>query len=190
MIQDFTTLAVPQLIGETAAIVLDTQAAFGHLNAAQLNWKPAAESWSVAQCLDHLLTSNRQMLPVMAAAASGAHKASFWERMPILPGLMGKFMVRAVSPYAKQKVKAPAKIQPSTSALDAQIVARFVDQQREVAEHFKQLAAVQADRIVITSPLLSVITYSLLDAARLTVAHERRHLAQAERVMQTAGFPH
>jgi hypothetical protein len=68
-------------------------------------------------------------------------------------------------------------------------VARFVDHQRELAEQFKQLAAVDAERIVMTSPLLSVVTYSLLDAARLIVAHERRHLAQAARVTQAPGFP-
>ncbi|MBI1765054.1 MAG: DinB family protein [Acidobacteria bacterium] len=102
---------------------------------------------------------------------------------------MGKFMVKAVSPLAKQKLKAPPKIKPSESTLDALIVARFVDQQREVAELLKQLAAVEADRIVMTSPLLSVVTYSLLDAARLTIAHERRHLAQAQRVLESAGFP-
>jgi hypothetical protein len=189
MIQDFTTLTVPQLIAETDAIVRDTQAQFGQLNATQLNWKPAAESWSVAQCLDHLMTANRQMFPVMTATASGAHKANLWEGMPIIPGLMGKLMVKSVSPKAKQKLKAPTKIKPSASALDAQIVARFVDHQREVAEQLKRLTAVEADRIVMTSPLLSIVTYSLLDAARLIVAHERRHLAQAQRVTQTAGFP-
>ena len=189
MIEDFTTLTIAQLIAESDAIARDAQTRFGQLNAAQLNWKPAPESWSVAQCLDHLLTGNRAMFPAMRAAASGAHKASLWERVPVLPGLMGKFMVKAVSPLAKQKLKAPAKIRPSASALDAQIVARFADQQHEVAEHCKQLAAVEADRIVMTSPLLSVVTYSLLDAARLMIAHQRRHLAQAQRVQETAGFP-
>lgn len=189
MSEDFTTLTIPQLMAETDAIARDAQSQFGQLTAAQLNWKPAPESWSVAQCLDHLITANREMFPPMTAAASGTHKASLWESMPILPGLMGKLMVKSVSPQAKQKLKAPAKIKPSASTLDAQIVARFIDQQREVAEQLKRLTEVEADRIVMTSPLAGFVTYSLLDAARLIVAHERRHLAQAQRVTQTAGFP-
>jgi hypothetical protein len=112
MRQDFTTLTIPQLLAETGAIARDAQTTFGELDAAQLNWKPAPESWSVAQCLDHLLTANRQMFPAMAAAASGAHQASFWESVPVIPGLLGRFMVKAVSPNARQKVKAPAKIRP------------------------------------------------------------------------------
>jgi hypothetical protein len=34
-----------------------------------------------------------------------------------------------------------------------------------------------------------VIVYSLLDTIRLIVAHERRHLAQAQRVTTAPGFP-
>ena len=40
-----------------------------------------------------------------------------------------------------------------------------------------------------TSPFLGIVTYSVLDGWRLIVAHERRHVAQAKRVMGSAGFP-
>ena len=43
--------------------------------------------------------------------------------------------------------------------------------------------------IVITSPVMSLMTYSLWDAYKIMVAHERRHMAQAKRVMDTPGFP-
>jgi hypothetical protein len=43
--------------------------------------------------------------------------------------------------------------------------------------------------IIITSPFAGAVIYSLLDAFRLVVAHERRHFAQARRVMETHGFP-
>jgi hypothetical protein len=43
--------------------------------------------------------------------------------------------------------------------------------------------------IIITSPFASVMVYILLDAFRLIVAHERRHFAQAQRVMEADGFP-
>jgi hypothetical protein len=189
MIQDFTTLTVPGLVADAEAVARDAQTAFGKLSAEQLNWKPTPESWSVAQCLEHLLVANREMFPVITAAASGAHQATVWERMPVLPSLMGRFMVKAVSPAAKLKVKAPAKIRPSASTLDPQIVTRFVEHQSEVVAHLKRLAEVDAAQLVVTSPLSSAVIYSLLDAGRIIVAHQRRHLAQAERVMQSPGFP-
>jgi hypothetical protein len=43
--------------------------------------------------------------------------------------------------------------------------------------------------IVVRSAVAPVAFYSALDAFKILVAHERRHLAQAERVMSPIGFP-
>jgi hypothetical protein len=45
------------------------------------------------------------------------------------------------------------------------------------------------ERIVITSPALSIVTYSLMDAYRVIVVHEKRHVLQAKRVMEEPAFP-
>jgi hypothetical protein len=189
MITVFTKLSWSEMLVETEAIAADAQRAFGHLNAQQLNWKPGADSWSVAQCLEHLLTANHAMFPAIDEALAGTKRATFVERLPVLPGLFGKLMIKIVSPGFKQKLKAPPTARPAASAIDAQIVNRFVTQQREIAERIKGLERLDAARIVMTSPFVSLITYSLLDACRLIVAHERRHLAQAQRVRETPGFP-
>jgi hypothetical protein len=44
-------------------------------------------------------------------------------------------------------------------------------------------------RIIMVSPFVSFITYSVLDGCRLIVTHERRHLEQARRVTQAPEFP-
>lgn len=58
MITDFTRLSLSELLVETEAIAAEAQRAFGHLDIQRLNWQPGADSWSVAQCLEHLLTAN------------------------------------------------------------------------------------------------------------------------------------
>jgi hypothetical protein len=45
------------------------------------------------------------------------------------------------------------------------------------------------DGIIISSPVTPVVTYSLMDAYRVIVVHERRHFQQAQRVTQESGFP-
>lgn len=189
MPKDFTTLSLSEVLAEAEAVTPDVQAAFGQLNAEQLNWKPDAASWSVAQCLEHLIAANREMFVPIDEVLSERKRPTRWERMPLLPGLFGRLMVKAVSPAAAQKLKAPGKIQPTASAIDPQVVSRFVASQRELLERLTRLENFFVERIIITSPFLKLITYSLLDACRLTVAHERRHLAQAQRVTETAGFP-
>jgi hypothetical protein len=44
-------------------------------------------------------------------------------------------------------------------------------------------------RTVVTSPVTAVATYSLLDAYRIIVGHERKHFEQARRVAESEGFP-
>jgi hypothetical protein len=189
MINDFTRLSLSELLAETEAIAAEAQRAFGHLDTQQLNWKPGAESWSVAQCLEHLLTANDEMFRPLDEALADTKRKTFFERLPVLPGLAGRIMVKVVSPGYRQKLKAPPSARPSASAIDAQIVNRFVTQQREIIERMKRLDRPDAARIVMTSPFVSFITYSLLDACRLIVAHERRHLAQARAVMESPDFP-
>ncbi|MFN7948219.1 MAG: DinB family protein [Blastocatellia bacterium] len=189
MITDFTRLSLSEMLAEIEAIAADAQRAFSHLDARQLNWQPGAEAWSVAQCLEHLLTANRRMLQPIDEALAGTKRTRFFERLPVLPGLCGRYMIKVVSPGFKQKLKAPTTARPATSAIDAQIVSRFVTHQREIAERIKSLERLNAAQIVMTSPFLSFITYSLLDGCRLIVAHERRHLAQAQRVIEAPGFP-
>jgi len=185
----FTELTLPQILDEAGAIVRDAQSTFGSLNAEQLNWKPSAGQWSVAQCLDHLISANREMLPAFDEAIRGTKRAKFFERVPVLPGLFGRMMVKVVAPDGKRKFKAPATAVPSASALDPRIVEQFVAHQQEVIGKMKAIQNLNPATTVMTSPFVSFITYSLLDACRIIVAHERRHFAQAERVMAMSGFP-
>lgn len=45
------------------------------------------------------------------------------------------------------------------------------------------------EKIVISSPVTSAVTYSLMDAYRIIVVHEQRHFQQAKRVIEETGFP-
>lgn len=182
-------MSLPELLNEAEAIAHDVQAAFSQLNVEQLNWKPNADSWSVAQCLDHLITSNGLMLSVFDPVISGTKQTTFVERLPFLPGLMGRMFVKFVAPQGKQKLKAPPAAAPSSSKLDLQIVTQFVTLQQEIGQKFKAVENLNPDKVVVTSPFVGIITYTLLDACRIIVAHERRHFEQARRVMASEGFP-
>ncbi len=182
-------MSLPELLDEADAVTRDVQATFGSLTAEQLNWKPSPDSWSVAQCLDHLIASNKEMLSVFDPVINGSKRTSFVERLPFLPGLMGRMLIKYVAPQGTQKLKAPAAAVPSSSKLDPQIVNQFVSLQQEVGRKIKAVENLNPEQVIITSPFAGIITYSLLDACRIIVAHERRHFEQARRVMAMEGFP-
>lgn len=186
---DYQNLTLSQIYDEAEAIAGDAKALFGHLNSEQLNWKASADSWSVAQCLDHLISINREYYPVFDRILKGDYKKTVLHRLPFLPAFFGRVMIKALSPNSRQKFKAPGAAQPSSSSIDPQIVEGFITHQRETLAKMRSLEGSDPAGIIITSPFASVVVYTLLDAFRLMVAHERRHFAQAGRVMEADGFP-
>ena len=49
MATDYTTLSLADARAELVAFVRDVQSVFGGLDGRQLNWRPDAASWSIAQ---------------------------------------------------------------------------------------------------------------------------------------------
>jgi hypothetical protein len=189
MTTNYTQLSLADLVMEVPAIARETQSLFGHLDQRQLNWRPDERSWSVAQCFDHLLAINRHMFQAIDAALDRPHPLPLWQRLPGLPHLLGRMLVRSQGPDGRQKLSAPRLAIPSASALDERIIDRFVAHQNEVVTRLRTLQGRDAAGVIMTSPFASFITYSVLDGCRLIVAHERRHFEQARRVTRAAGFP-
>lgn len=177
------------LVSAANAITDETRAGFGALTAQQLNWKPGADQWSVAQCFDHLVAANAAYLPIFEKVLSGEKKNTFWESLPWLPALWGKLLVKAVAPESARKLKAPKIFHPSSSSVDGAIIRRFIDQQNQVVRYMKATEGLDLEKIKISSPVTNLITYSLMDAYRIIINHEQRHLLQATRVSKMEGFP-
>jgi hypothetical protein len=177
------------LLHEVSLISKKVQAEFGRLSVEQLNWKPSPDQWSIAQCLDHLIQSNRQYFPLLEAVANGTRKQSFMEKLPGLPGFFGKMMLKALDPSNQKKLKSPASFQPSASQLPPTIVADFVQQQQQLTRLIKATDHVDHQKTIVSSPVSGLITFSLKDGISIIVVHEERHFMQAKRLLQATGFP-
>jgi hypothetical protein len=180
---------VDRLVGELEQIAAAARQTFGHLNVVQLNWQPSPGEWSIAQCFEHLILVNSAYFPLLRRIARGEHRPTLRERLPLLPVLFGKAVLKAVQPDATRKVQARPAFRPSSSAIDPRIIDRFVGHQVELGRHMRATADRDARAIIVTSPVMKILTYSLFDAYRIIVAHERQHLGQAERVLAEAEFP-
>jgi hypothetical protein len=112
-----------------------------------------------------------------------------WQRLPVLPKIYGRMLVRSQAPSSRRKFTAPIKAQPATSDIGADIIQRFVEQHRHAATLVQALDERQAARAIMTSPFIRVVTYSVLDGWRLIFAHDRRHIEQARGVTLSPGFP-
>jgi hypothetical protein len=176
------------LIDAANNVASEARSTFGHLTPSQLNWKPSADRWSVAQCFDHLLNSNEGYLPIIESVLAGK-KQTFWESMPLIPKLGGRFLIKSLDPANTRKMKAPTRFEPAQSDISGSVINDFIDQQGKLVDRMKATEHLNLEQIVITSPALAVITYSLMDAYRIIVVHEQRHFQQAKRVKEESAFP-
>ena len=187
---DIAKAPLPTLMSEARAAAEFAERRFSPLAATQLNWRPQPDAWSVAQCLDHLIVANTTYRDsIVAPLREGRYQPNFWARLPGLPRVFGPLLIRALRPDSKRRLKAPASFAPSASEIDPKIVRRFIDHQFELVDWMESCRDKTPERTIVSSPALAPITYSLLDAFRIIVVHQHRHLAQARRVTEAAGFP-
>jgi hypothetical protein len=176
------------VVEQINAVSDDVSTTFGPLSAEQVNWKLAADSWSIGQCLDHLIRTNSQFFPELEKLAAGHRKNSFWENYSPFTGLGGKYLIKMIGNDAK-KIKAPSKDIVQPSDIEPNIVNRYVEHQDYVIEKLKATSAADPKKTVLTSPFMRLITYTLDDSYTIFIEHARRHVRQAKRVMEADGFP-
>ena len=177
------------VVAEGRRLADETKRAFGTLAAPQVNWKASEREWSIGQCFDHLVIANRPYFPIIEEIRQGWRRPRLRERMPLLPALFGKMIIKTLQPDSGRKVKARPQFLPSSTSMDPRVIDDFLDQQERLLKEMEATRGLDLERITITSPILALITYSLMDAYRIIVVHEQNHFVQARRVFETPGFP-
>lgn len=179
---------ISQIIDDLKHVADDARAAFGGLTSEQVNWKPSENSWSVGQCLEHIVITNEKFYPDLEKLAGGARRNSLIETWSPLTGFFGRFLINAVSEDSK-KAKVPSKTVAPPSDIAPDIVNRFVAHIEDVNRRVEACAGADRQKTVLTSPFFFLATYSLDDAYTALVEHTRRHIRQAKRVVAAEGFP-
>lgn len=157
---------------------------FGALDYAKFNWSPGPDKWSIGQCLDHLVKGNDPYFAIFDSLANGTHQTTIWQRLPLLPAFWGWALYNTIKPENTRKAKAPKIFQPSLSDVPLSRLDDFCRQQTRLMDAMNKLKHLDLETTIITSPVATFITYSLWDTFEILVAHEERHLNQAERVLQ------
>src|SRR5688572_15883335 len=174
---------ITQITSDLKRVADDTRETFGGLSPEQINWKPAANSWSVGQCFDHIIKTNEQFYPEFEKLAGGDRKNTFFQSYSPFTGMMGRFLIKAVS-EGSRKAKVPSKTIAPPSDIDADIIERFSSHIDGVNRMIEKCAGADRKKTVVSSPFLSIFTYTLDDAYTVLVEHTRRHFRQAKRVTE------
>ncbi|MGZ8376198.1 MAG: DinB family protein [Gemmatirosa sp.] len=156
------------------------------LDAARLLWRPTPERWSVADCLEHLVTTGAVYHPrLRAVLATATHDAAL-EEAPWSPTWFGRLVMRAVAPEGRA-VRARGPFIPPPGRIDS--CARLLAQQDELRTIIIDAHGADLRALRVESPLSKLLPLRLGEALEMLLVHQQRHFAQAWRVRRSAGFP-
>ena len=156
----------------------------------QFHWQPeGGRSWSVAQCFDHLATSNKVYGAAMATALDEAEQQGWAATGPIASTVFGAWFVKSLEPPVKRRTRAPGKIQPRASGTRQDILRGYAEAHEGIRQLAMRADALDVNRATFSNPFLPLIRVRVGTGFRVICAHDRRHLWQAERVTTQSGFP-
>ena len=157
---------------------------FSLLSEEELNWKPSPEIWSIAQNIDHLIRVNESYFPVFSNLKHGSYNLPFIARFGFVVKFFGNFILKSVQPDNNKKTQTFPIWKPAESNFEKNILHRFEEHQVKLKENINMVADKIRENAVISSPANKNIVYKLETAFDIIVAHERRHLNQANKIYE------
>jgi len=161
------------------------------LGDAAFNWQPeGGKAWSVGQCIDHLVRTNRLYLDALEEVVNRALAEGAVEAPPLDPGRIGRWFINILEPPVGIRLPAPKKALPASRLIRASTLIAFAGEQQRIVELVRRSARVDCNRLKFQNPLAGgVQMFNVATGLLVMAAHERRHLLQARNVCSRADFP-
>jgi hypothetical protein len=157
----------------------------------QMNWRPAAGRWSIAECFAHLDLIGRLYRPVLTTAIDKARKDNRLARGPFRLGFIGRKFIGSMEPPPKLKVRTVASMLPG--GLSAHNAAAVMDEFYVLGDTFtalmKSAEGLDLRRVRVRSVVTPLLRLGIGEWFAFLAAHERRHIWQARQVLNAPGFP-
>ena len=178
-----------QPLADQFAVCNGEAAALAELSEAQGRWRPGPERWSVAECLAHLAATAREYEPGVVVAVRRVRELGKPAPRAFRPGWFGRRIVAFMEPGAGRPVRTTAALTPPADVSLAEAVRVFEHSQAMLRGALAEVEGLDLGSARVRSPVAPVLSFSLGTAFAVLAAHERRHLAQARRVIEAPGFP-
>ena len=184
---------INQLEQQTETILNMVVQQWQMMNPTIMKQQPAPGAWSAMQCLGHLNAYGDYYLPVIEKAIDLARL----KRMPLTttfkPGWLGNYFTRLMMPaengLPSKKLKAPKCYTIINEGDSDAIIARFIEQQEKLLLLLHQARRVNLAKIKTPISIAKYIRLKLGDVFMFLIAHNIRHIRQAERAIASVKAP-
>jgi len=152
--------------------------------------RPAPDSWSVAECTDHLYHSlllyERKLEPCLASAPRGPNAIGRGT-------LTGRLLMWVLDPARKKvrRVRVPKNFEPGARHdIDwSELVAAYPAMCESWIAHIEASRSLPVGRLRLATPMSKWLKVSAAQALEINAAHQGRHLDQAERALRAVQAP-
>jgi hypothetical protein len=156
---------------------------FKNLTAAQLNYRPAADKWSILECLEHLNRYGDFYLPEIEKrilAQEGATSTRVFRS-----GILGNYFANLMRPNQGRikKMQTPRDKNPIHVELSVTVIDRFIKQQERMVSLLRMARAVDLTRTKTAISLTPLLKLRLGDTFRFVIYHVERHMLQAGNIL-------
>jgi len=158
------------------------EALVGGLTPEQFTTQPEAGKWSAAECILHLNVTARVMQSLMEEAIAQARRDNQVGTRPFRIGAKGRLLIWIAEPPPKFRIPAPPHLRPPTRIDNPlKLLPDFLKAQDEWERLIRESAGLDLSKIKLGKPF-SPFRARFAAALPWMMAHQRRHLLQAEKV--------
>ena len=148
--------------------------------------RPGPESWSAADCVEHLNLTSSAYLPLLRDASAEARLLGPASSSRYRQDALGWFLSQMVGPmrhlgrFRIGKVKTTSDFVPRGGRSADQLVSEFVRLQSDLISLIRSADGLPLDRVKIVSPFGGRMKYNAYSALVVVARHQHRHIDQAE----------
>jgi len=152
----------------------------------QLKQRPQPDKWSIAECLVHLNLSSQAEINVLNDSYEQTHKNQAYLKKQFKMDLLGGFLKWMLEPPPMflSRIKTTKEFQPLNVEPLNEVLPAFLALQEQLKASVDAVNGLPLDEIKVISPFNRRVKYNLLSFFNILLAHERRHLWQAEKVKE------
>ena len=156
----------------------------GDLSESDINWQPEPKRWSVAQCLDHLNKTAVTHVEALPEVIRRAHEQGLTGEGSVRNGIIGGIFLKFTEPPVKLRVVAPRPFVPSSRLERTALLDEYGDLRQKMADLMLAANGLNLGRVKLKFPPVPQLRFRLGTTFAVFLAHERRHLWQAENVLR------
>jgi hypothetical protein len=152
--------------------------------------RPSSESWSANECLQHLNSYGRFYLPAIESVLSRSEKRE--SSTQFSPGWLGNYFTKLMMPGTdgkpSTKINSPKDHAPKTIIESRLVISEFIDQQEKLLALLNTAKKFDLNAVKVGISIAPIIKLKLGDVFRFMIAHQVRHILQAERALAKTGM--